>query len=195
MEIISHIFWAGTAYKVAKKMDNQSRLKKKINFLLFIFWSAVPDLISFGLMAFWVVLVFISSGFNSSFLPSHMRAVSGESPPAPEGFMSIFQMTSVVYSVSHSIIIFFLVFGLIFLIIKKLPWTLLGWLFHILIDIPTHSAQFYPTPFLWPISEWAFRNGVSWGAPWFLILNYSSMIFVYVFFWRKNKKSGIQPPL
>jgi len=185
MDLISHGFWAATVYKAANKNNSQSRLRQKSNFLLFVFWSILPDVVSFGLMAFWIIFVFISSGFDSSFLPSHMRAINVNEPPAPSGFMPIFRLSSVLYSVSHSVIIFFLIFGLFFFIIKKPPWTMLGWFLHILIDIPTHSYQFYPTPFLWPISNWYFY-GISWGMSWFLILNYAAMIVVYLFFWRKR---------
>jgi hypothetical protein len=186
MEIISHAFWAATAYK-AKQKIKPSNHEKKVNFFLFVFWSMFPDIISFGLIAFWIILVFVSSGFDSSFLPSHMRAINGGEPSAPAGFMPIFQMTSIIYSASHSIVIFFLAFSLFFYFLKNPPWTMLGWFLHILIDIPTHSSQFYPTPFLWPLSNWHFY-GISWGTPWFLILNYSAMIIVYFLFWRRKRK-------
>lgn len=44
----------------------------------------------------------------------------------------------------------------------------LPWLLHILIDIPTHRAQFFPTPFLAPFSDFVV-DGVRWSTPsvWF----------------------------
>ncbi len=191
MDIISHGFWAATVYKAANKNNNQSRLRQKSNFLLFVFWSILPDVVSFGLLFLWFAIIIISSGFDFSILPHHMRTIDANEPPALMGFTPIFRVTSILYSASHSIIIFSAIFGLFFLLIKSPPWTMLGWFFHILIDIPTHSYQFYPTPFLWPVSGWYF-HGISWGAPWFLILNYSVMVLVYYFFWRKKKKSVSQ---
>jgi hypothetical protein len=69
-------------------------------------------------------------------------------------------------------------------------WAMLGWLVHILIDIPTHSYQFYPTPFLWPLSSWKF-NGISWGQKWFMIANYSTIVIAYaaLYFWSRKAKN------
>jgi len=77
--------------------------------------------------------------------------------------------------------------GLIVFFVRRVPWEVGGWLVHILIDIPSHSYKFYPTPFLWPFSEWKF-DGWSWGAPIFMIINYSLIIGVYVLFYFVNKK-------
>ncbi len=187
MDIISHGFWAGTAYKAGHKNKSPNHENKK-NFFLFIFWSVFPDIISFGLFFLWIVVLVIGSGFNFSLLPDHMKTINPSEPPASSDFMPIFSLTSVIYNASHSAIIFFLVFGLFFFFLKTPPWTLSGWLFHILIDIPTHSYQFYPTPFLWPVSGFKVY-GISWGTPWFLILNYSAMILVYFLFWRRKKKN------
>lgn len=65
-----------------------------------------------------------------------------------------------------------------------------GWLLHILMDIPSHSYDFYPTPFLWPISDFKI-NGFHWGTPWFMITNYSLIIISYLilyFLKKRNKK-------
>jgi len=40
------------------------------------------------------------------------------------------------------------------------------WLWHILIDIPGHTIQFFPTPFLHPFSD-IMIDGVRWSTPWF----------------------------
>jgi membrane-bound metal-dependent hydrolase YbcI (DUF457 family) len=92
------------------------------------------------------------------------------------------------YSISHSAVVFFAVFSIAFLIFRRPIWELGGWLFHILLDIPTHSYRFYPTPFLWPLSDWKF-GGFSWATPWFLVLNYTAIIAVYLFHRKKNRKN------
>ena len=76
---------------------------------------------------------------------------------------------------------------------KKNPWEILGWPLHILIDIPTHTYQFYPTPFLWPISTYKF-DGISWGTPWFMIVNYSSLAIVLItlFVMREKRLTASQ---
>jgi hypothetical protein len=59
-----------------------------------------------------------------------------------------------------------------------LPLAYLAWLGHILVDIPTHSKRFFPTPFLWPISDYKV-DGISWGVRWFMLANYGSLAAAY----------------
>ena len=97
------------------------------------------------------------------------------------------------YQFSHSIVIFAAVFALVWIIRRRPSWLLLFWLLHILIDIPTHSMRFYPTPFLWPLSSYQF-NGISWGQPWFMILNYSALAAAYLFLLvRRLRRRSSQP--
>ena len=83
------------------------------------------------------------------------------------------------YNMTHSIVVFAFIFLLIYLIFKKWYWPFIAWGLHILIDIPTHSNSFFPTPFLWPMSNYKF-NGISWATPWFMILNYGSLLIVFL---------------
>lgn len=67
------------------------------------------------------------------------------------------------------------------LVRKNVPLAMFGWALHILIDIPSHSISLYPTPFLWPISEYRFPYGVSWANQTFMIINYSALLIVWIF--------------
>ena len=91
------------------------------------------------------------------------------------------------YGITHSLLIFSGVFIIVWLIVKKLPIYLLPWLLHIIIDIPSHSKSFLPTPFLWPLSDWKFP-GISWGNPWFMGINYT-LIIICLFLTLKYKKN------
>jgi hypothetical protein len=66
---------------------------------------------------------------------------------------------------------------------------LLGWVFHILIDIPTHTLRFFPTPFLWPISSYC-ASGISWANRWFLLANYSALAIVSFLLWRNGRRAA-----
>jgi hypothetical protein len=70
---------------------------------------------------------------------------------------------------------------------------MLGWLLHIILDIPSHSIDFFATPFLFPVSDYVFQYGARWSIPWFMILNYSLLLilFVYLFFIKKKKCTKI----
>jgi membrane-bound metal-dependent hydrolase YbcI (DUF457 family) len=100
----------------------------------------------------------------------------------------IFNLTGSLYNIGHSIIIFFIVFFLVWLIFRKPKWILGAWFIHILLDIPSHSYQFYPTPFLWPISNWKL-DGIVWSNKWFMLVNYSLLLILYSWMLIKEKKS------
>lgn len=176
MDIFSHGLWAGAAYKAVNK-----KAKKPLKVWLAGFLGIFPDLFAFTIPFVWLFWNLAFGGLSFSDIP---RPDSVE--PASQDTLPIFRLASLLYSISHSAIIFFVVFGIIFLIFRRPIWELGGWFIHILMDIPTHSYQFYPTPFLWPLSGWTF-DGFSWGTPWFLIPNYLAIIAVYLLL-RVRKK-------
>jgi hypothetical protein len=84
------------------------------------------------------------------------------------------------YDVTHSLPVWTLVFGVCYWVMQAVPWALLAWLVHILVDIPTHTRSFFGTPFLWPFSNYKF-DGISWGERWFMRLNYGSLLVMYIY--------------
>ncbi len=86
------------------------------------------------------------------------------------------------YQISHSLFVFSAVFGIVWLIRRRPVLEMLGWPLHILIDIPSHTLRFFPTPFLWPVSSYHF-DGISWGNRWFMLVNYSAIAAVYLALW------------
>ncbi len=83
------------------------------------------------------------------------------------------------YGITHSIFSMILVFTITSILLGEFPYFLLAWPIHVLIDIPTHSRDFLPTPFLWPVSDWKFP-GFSWGQKWFMIVNYSLLVIAFL---------------
>jgi len=185
MDVFSHGLWAGAAYKAINKnltKDNKKPLKAWLAALFGVF----PDVFAFAPMFVWIFWNLIFGKLSFSDIP---RPESTE--PAPQDTLPIFRLASVLYNISHSVFIFFVVFGVIFLIFRRPVWELGGWFMHVVMDIPTHSYQFYPTPFLWPLSGWKF-DGFSWGTPWFIIINYLAIITVYLLLFRKKKLNPAQ---
>lgn len=176
MDIFSHGLWAGAAYKAINK-----RVKKPLNVLLAGFWGIFPDLFAFTIPFVWLFWNLIFGGLNFSDIPR-----PEEVEPVQKDVFPVFRLASMLYSISHSAIIFLAVFGIIYLVFRRPIWELGGWFIHIIFDIPTHSYKFYPTPFLWPFSDWTF-NGFSWGTLRFLIPNYAAIIIIYLLL--RNKKS------
>lgn len=73
--------------------------------------------------------------------------------------------------------------------LKCFWFPLTGWWLHILIDVFTHSADFYASPVFYPISQKGF-DGVAWHEPWFLAINYVglAMFAVWLAFFRKKER-------
>jgi hypothetical protein len=133
------------------------------------FIGMVPDLLAFG-------PVFIMNIFTG-----HRGVPSLSSIPS-----YVYAM----YNITHSLVTFTILALILWFAARKWFWLLGGWLLHIIIDVPTHTNAFFPTPFLWPISTLKF-SGISWGTPWFMLANYSSLFVLYA--WMVWKVPMIKP--
>lgn len=93
------------------------------------------------------------------------------------------------YNVSHSLILAVIAITLVSLYLKKFPVYMLAWPIAIIIDIFTHTREFLPTPFLWPLSTWTFP-GISWGNGWFVLVNYTliTLALAYIIIKKRHKK-------
>jgi hypothetical protein len=49
---------------------------------------------------------------------------------------------------------------------------------HVIMDVPTHSYEFFPTPVLWPLAAWKF-DGRQWMTPGILVPNFVVLILLY----------------
>lgn len=97
------------------------------------------------------------------------------------------------YNITHSFITVALVFLVIYLVRKKIYLFLYAWPIHILLDIPTHTKEFFPTVFLYPLSGF-YVDGISWASKWFMALNYSLLALLFIFilgkkYMEKHKRS------
>jgi hypothetical protein len=94
----------------------------------------------------------------------------------------VFRYAAAGYNYTHSLVIFAATMIIVTLIRGgKQYWPMWGWALHIGIDIFSHKG-FYETPFLFPLSDYKFDHGMSWGHPLFMLINYSLLAVVY-FFW------------
>ena len=160
MDILAHFLWTYVIY-----------FRYKTHRLLAAFFGIFPDLGSFG---FFFLLSLFSGTLEFG---------------KPE-LSSIPNYVFFSYNLTHSLIAAFFVILVIYLLTKRIPWILGGWILHILIDIPTHTDSFFPTPFLWPLSNFTF-NGISWADKEFLIINYSLLILVYAYLFIKFKDKKV----
>ena len=87
----------------------------------------------------------------------------------------------------HSAIVAGMVTLLLWFVLRSLWIPLLGWWSHIVIDIFTHSASFYPTPILYPITQRGF-DGIAWNTPWFMVANYVALAGTGLWLWVQARK-------
>ncbi len=161
MDIISHGLWGGVT--LGKK--------KRRNFIYAFGISILPDILGEGIM---FSLIFLGVSNMPSIEQGHPNIT--EFPVCVQNF----------YNATHSLIIFIVVFALIWIITRKPFWLLLAWGLHIIIDIPTHSFKLFPTPFLWPISDFKI-NGIPWDNSIILIPNILLLVIFYIFWFYKKK--------
>jgi hypothetical protein len=164
MDVLSHGLWGGISFG----------RKNKKSFWLSFFIGIAPDLFSFGI--FFIIALFsgISLEFkgeppNSSLIPGYVGHL---------------------YNLTHSLIIFVLIFFSFRIFLKRWVTELLAWPLHILLDIFSHSYQFYPTPFLWPISDYKI-DAVSWADPRIFLPNVILLAVLYAM-WFITKKYKIK---
>ena len=163
MDVLAHFFWTFAIFF----------RRKKERWLAALF-GVMPDLLSFG-PHFLLSLFAESWGFGG-------RTALANIP----GYIFL------LYNITHSFVVFLVVFLLMYVFARKVYWPLAGWGLHIAIDIPTHSKAFFATPFLWPVSGFTVE-GVSWGTPWFLMVNYAALVVVYSYLfyaYYKGKKNS-----
>ena len=96
--------------------------------------------------------------------------------------------TFTLYNISHSLIVATAIILIIFIGLRRVPIYIFAWPIAIIIDLLTHTRDFLPTPFLWPLSSWTFP-GISWGTWQFLTINYILIaIFLGWIIYRKKRR-------
>lgn len=168
MDIFAHALWTNAVYYKKYRWNLKSRLWA-------VFFGIAPDLASFTPATIYAFL--FSWGEHLAYL-------------ANSSFW-VFAYARESYGYTHSLVIFLAVTLIVTALRKgRLYLPMLGWLLHILIDIPTHK-NFYETPFLFPLANYKFDRGVSWGEPWFMMVNYSALAVVYILIFTVFRKKKI----
>lgn len=177
MDFPSHLLWSALACKFVNR-----RWKRNLKLPRAVFWGVFPDLFAFLPGFLMIAVLLVSGALSASELPRSPREGGAQDDAR-------FQILRTLYSFSHSIIIFAAAFFVARALLKRTPLEMGFWLFHILVDIPTHSFKFYPTPFLWPLSDYRF-DGFTWWEPSFMITNYAAIAVAYLLLKKTEKKTA-----
>lgn len=187
MDIFAHGMWAGAAAAAA----NQRLRKRPVRLYWAALWGMFPDL----------------AAFTPAFLLGLWAAATGQAPITNRFFflrhgmidaLPGFLRPEALYHFSHSLVFFGLAFGAVWRLRRSPALAMLAWPLHILMDIPTHRAGRYGTPFLWPLTDYRF-DGISWGQRWFMILNWSliaaACLALVLWGWAARRRAAREPSL
>ncbi len=164
MDILSHGLYGGVAFGRKSRWD----------YVIAFFFGIGPDLLAFGPLFIAGLL-----GFRS--WPQQME-------PPVESSIPSYVFTA--YDITHSLVIYAVFFAILWLLGNRhFALLTLGWPLHILVDIPTHSSAFFPTPFLWPLSDFSI-NGMQWGQPLIFIPNLILLLGLYGYWLIQHRKKS-----
>ena len=155
MDTISHALWG-------KGLFGYRKYK-----WLPLFFGAIPDLASFGLYFLYNLIV----------NPTTIKMGKPELSEIPSWVYSL-------YNVTHSLIIAMLFIFIAYIFKRDFCFSMLAWPFHIIIDFFTHSIEYFPTPILWPISNYRF-DGIPWSNQYIMIGNIVCIFLVFNYRRRK----------
>lgn len=150
MDVVSHALWGGLVFGGSDSV------------VLAATFGAAPDLIPF------VPFVLREAIHNKRISPLK---------PDIQAFPS---WTFKLYNYTHSLISYLGIFLICYWLFSPAVARLsLGWLLHILMDIPTHEKKFFPTEFLFPLSDFSF-DGIPWSRGSVMLGNYLALVLVFL---------------
>lgn len=154
--MISHALWTNVAGR-ASKFNHKTCL-----------WLAafgiMPDIVAFGY------------NFVTQLAGRWNLAVANSSYHLQQALIP--KITFPLFNFSHSLVIFATATAIVWIALGRPYIPIIGWGAHILIDIPTHSINFFPPNYLFPLHT-PLVNGFSWANPYFMLFNMIFLLFIY----------------
>ena len=171
MDILSHVLWAGAGVAAAHRRYPVSMRTAAATVAM----AGLPDLGHMLPILGWTLF---GDGTGGQLL-AYAIALPGQEPVLPR---LVAMLSHHLHCILHSAIVAGAVTLLVWAVSRRLWIPLLGWWSHILIDVFTHSADFFPSPVLYPITQRGF-DGIAWNAPWFMALNYTALAVTAIWLW------------
>ena len=176
MDIAAHALWAGAGALLARRRFDI----KPGTVVATVVLAAIPDLVHLLPVLSWILF----GDGTAQALRGYVLATPGHEPWMPAW---VVLASHHLHCTMHSAVVAGAATLLSWLVMRGVWFPLWGWWSHVLIDVPTHSADFYPTPVLYPISERSF-NGIAWNTAWFMAVNYAALAAVWGFIvWSRRR--------
>lgn len=166
MDLLAHGLWAGLGVRWLARRHRVTRPQAVAAVTL----SVLPDLAHLLPVLAWAVL----GGGTAQDVVDYAVALPGQEPAMP---IWVGGLAHHLHCILHSALIAGAATLLLWSWRQHLGLALAGWWLHIVIDVLTHSADFYPVPVAYPLTQQGF-DGLAWNTPAFLVLNYLALILV-----------------
>lgn len=167
MDIFNHGLW-GAVITYGKYPTDKKKIWAGVAF------GMLPDALVFAPAFVWMAL-------NRTVFDPSLYADLSRTP-------WVFGYAVNAYNITHSLVICTATLLIVTAIWKgKFYFPMLAWPLHVLFDIGTHP-DFFSTPFLFPISDYKFKNGISWGEPIIFFSTYFFLGVIFIYFWHKNRR-------
>ena len=167
MDIFAHTLWAGAGVVLARR--RWPRIAPR-TVVLTMTLAALPDLFHLlPLIGWWL----FGDGSLAA-LRAYATALPTNEPVLPPW---VALWSHHLHCVAHSAVVAAVATALLWAVMRSVWIPLLGWWSHIVIDVFTHSADFYPSPVLYPFTQRGF-DGLAWNTPWFVLANYTALVAV-----------------
>ena len=176
MDIVAHGLWAGVGVAAVARRWPVSRRAALATVAL----AMVPDLAQLLPLlgaALW-------RGDGVRVLSAYVAALPGFEPTLPP---PVALAVHHLHCTMHSAIVAAAVTVIVSAARRSLWWPLAGWWSHVVIDVFTHSADFYPSPVLYPFTERGF-DGMAWNSPLALVANYLALLLAAAWLWATRRK-------
>ena len=178
MDILAHSLWAGIGVAMLGRRRRISARTATVTVAL----AALPDVMQLLPILAWSAL---GSGSWATVL-AYAIASPGQEPALPA---TVLLLSHHLHCILHSAVVAAAVSVLVWGLLRAWWLPLLGWWSHIVIDVFTHSADYYAAPVLYPFTQRGF-DGIAWNQPWMLVLNYAAILAVTGWLWRSRRPAS-----
>jgi len=174
MDIVSHALWAGAGAEV---LGHKVPMDRKARWQI-VALAAAPDIVPLLPLIAWA----LAGTAPLALIYSYIVATPASEPSLPPLLTAFIHH---LHCTMHSAIVVAGITIVAWVVNRAFPLVLLGWWSHVLLDIPTHSADYYKVSALYPFADIGF-DGVAWTDPGFLAINYSLLALVYLLLTRSR---------
>ncbi|MEY3244260.1 MAG: hypothetical protein RJB20_500 [Pseudomonadota bacterium] len=91
------------------------------------------------------------------------------------------------YDIWHSFVVCIPIIALVACWRQDIAFAILAWPFHIVLDFPFHSLNYFPTQIFWPISDFTI-DGIPWSNPELWLPNVAGLIILLAYRYQHKRR-------